>query len=94
MPTPEPAQIKQPPGIDSWLPHPRGWARFLERVTLFLEQPINRLSGTTQLNPFYHTGTIAVFLLIIVGVSGFYLFLFFQYGFDASYEAVDGWKAS
>ncbi len=53
-----------------------------------IERPANRLIGSTQLNPFYHTGTIAVLLLIIVGVTGFYLFLFFKYGFDASYNDV------
>ncbi len=79
---------REPPSIDSWMPHPSNWARLLERLALVLERPINKLSRTSQLNPFYHTGTIAVFLLIIVGVSGFYLFLFFQYGFDASYQAV------
>ncbi len=61
---------------------------FLERVALAVERPANRLIGTAQLNPFYHTGTIATLLLIIVALTGFFLFLFVQYGFDASYNAV------
>ena len=71
-----------------WFPLPEPWAQRLEQAALAVERPINRLIGNTQLNPFYHTGTIAVFLLGIVAATGFYLFLFFQYGFDASYNSV------
>ena len=65
-----------------------GWAKPFERIALAIEHPVNQLIGNTQLNPFYHTGTIALFLLGVVAVTGFYLFLFFQYGFEASYTAV------
>jgi len=75
-------------GIDSWVTERAGWTRFLEKAALAIERPANRLIGTAQLNPFYHTGTIATLLLIIVGLTGFFLFLFYQYGFDASYNAV------
>ncbi len=64
------------------------WTRELERLALIIEQLANRLIGNNRLNPFYHTDTIAVFLLAVVGLTGIYLFLFFQYGFDASYQAV------
>ncbi|NCF68213.1 MAG: hydrogenase iron-sulfur subunit [Chloroflexi bacterium] len=74
--------------INSWAPARAGWLRFLERIALLIERPANRLIGTAQLNPFYHTGTIAVLLLAIVGLTGFYLFVFFKYGFDASYNDV------
>lgn len=74
--------------IAGWIPQRAGWTIFLERVALAVERPANRLIGTAQLNPFYHTGTIATLLLIIVALTGFFLFLFFQYGFDASYNAV------
>ena len=74
-------------GLHDWQPVRTGWARALERLALWVEHPVNRLTGT-QLNPFYHTGTIAVLLLGVVGLTGLYLFLFFQYGFDASYDAV------
>lgn len=67
---------------------PSGWPRMLEKLALAVERPVNRLIDNTQLNPFYHTGTIAVFLLAVVAVTGFYLFLFFQYGFAASYISV------
>jgi len=72
---------------DAWRMPQSKWANWLERIALFFEKPINRLTGTNQLNPLYHTGTIASFLLLVVGVTGIYLFLFFQYGFDASYNA-------
>ncbi|MCB8942731.1 MAG: hydrogenase iron-sulfur subunit [Ardenticatenaceae bacterium] len=64
------------------------WTQELERLALIVEKIVNRLIGNSRLNPFYHTDTIAVFLLAVVGITGIYIFLFFQYGFDASYQAV------
>lgn len=72
----------------AWVPEQKWWAHRLEQLSLAIERPVNRLSQTTQLNPFYHTGTISLFLLTLVVSSGFFLFVFFQYGYDASYEAV------
>ena len=60
----------------------------LERLTLPVERQINRLVGASQLNPFYYAGPIAVFLLVVVAVSGLYLTFFFDFGFAASYQAV------
>jgi ferredoxin len=59
----------------------------LERIALAPEKLLNRLTGTLAINPFYYTGQIAVFLFVIVGLTGLYLFFLYQYGFDASYEA-------
>ena len=75
-------------GVAGWLPSRWRWSRQLERANLALENVANRVIGNEQLNPIYHTGTISVLLLGIVALTGFYLFLFFQYGFVASYEAV------
>jgi ferredoxin len=75
-------------GLAGWQRKPAGWAVFLERLALWLERPFTKLTGTPQLNPFYHTGTIAVFLTLIVGLTGFYIFLFYKYGFEESYLAV------
>ena len=58
--------------IASWIPQRAGWSIFLERVALAVEKPANRLIGTAQLNPFYHTGTIATLLLIIVALPKAY----------------------
>jgi ferredoxin len=66
------------------------WLRGLERAALAVENLINRLTGDPRLNPFYHTGQIAVFLLVIVGLTGLYLFFFYQYGFDVSYQTTRG----
>lgn len=72
----------------NWIPVRAAWSKSLEKIALAIESPVNKLTATTQLNPFYHTGTIAVFLMIVVALTGFYLYLFFQYGFDASYNAI------
>ena len=47
-----------------------------ERFSLAVERPIDRLVRLPQLNPLYHTGTIAIFLLIVLTVTGIYLTLF------------------
>lgn len=73
--------------VAAWPPRRARWAVALERLALAVERPVNRLAGI-QFNPLYHTGTIAFYLLIIVGLTGLYLFFFFQYGFDASPAAV------
>ncbi len=74
--------------LATWL-HGRGrWSIGLERASLVVEQAINRLTGVPHLNPLYHTGPIATFLLLLVFLSGIYLFFFFQYGYEASYQSV------
>jgi hypothetical protein len=62
--------------LAGWQRKPAPWAVWLERMTLWLERPFNTLTATRQLNPFYHTGTIAVLLTLVVGLTGFYIFLF------------------
>ncbi|MCO5197238.1 MAG: hydrogenase iron-sulfur subunit [Anaerolineae bacterium] len=76
-----------PHSIDEWIIPRSRWAILLEKLALTIEHPVNRLIGNYQLNPFYHTGTIAVLLLAIVGLTGIYLWLFFQFGFEESYAA-------
>lgn len=60
----------------------------LDRATRFVERPVRRASGTDRLNPLPHAGTISVFLLIVVVVSGLYITLFFEFGHAASYDSV------
>ena len=60
----------------------------LERLALWFEALANKLVDNLQLNPLYHTDTLAFFLLIVVGVSGLYLVVFYQFGYGASYESV------
>jgi ferredoxin/quinol-cytochrome oxidoreductase complex cytochrome b subunit len=61
--------------------------RLLEKLALFIERPFNWI-GTASLNLFYHTDTLAVFLWLVVGLSGLYLTLFYQFDFDAAYRSV------
>lgn len=74
-------------GFDAWRPRRGRWSVALERVALAAERLVNRVTSA-HYNPLYHTGTLAFLLLLIVGFTGVYLFLFFQYGYDASYDAV------
>jgi ferredoxin len=67
---------------------------WMEKIALALESVVNRLigGGIERLNPFYHTGTIAVFLLIVVAVTGLYLTVFYivpGLGTKVAYGAVD-----
>lgn len=71
-----------------WLTGQNIFLRGLERLALLPERLANALTGAQQLNPFYHTGTIAVFLLLVVAFTGLYLTLFFQFGFEGTYVSV------
>ena len=66
----------------------------LERLSLALERPIVRLVRSPEWNPLYHTGTITLFALLIILVTGVYLTLFYQFGFDESYRAVARMEAN
>ena len=66
------------------------WLTRFERWSLVVERLVGRLIRDRNLNPLYHTGTITVFLLVLLLVTGIYLTLFYQFGFEATYEAVAG----
>src|SRR3990172_1511235 len=77
----------------------RGLLPGIEKINLAVESLVNRLIGAsveTQpvaslLNPFYHTGTLAVFLLIVIAVTGLYLTIFYVVpglGTMVAYDAV------
>jgi ferredoxin/coenzyme F420-reducing hydrogenase delta subunit len=68
-----------------WLPQRGALLHWLERAFLLAEKPITRIVGAPQLNPFYYTGEIAFFLFALISITGLFLVLFFQVGFDASY---------
>lgn len=72
----------------------RSVIRRLESLTLKAERPVNKAVGSARLNPLYHTGTISVFLFVVIFVTGIYLTMFFQYGFEASYDAVSRLESS
>ncbi len=75
-------------------PVTRRFLNGLERISLAMEGPVNRIVGAAQFNPLYHTGTITVFLLIVILITGVYLTMFYQFGFRVSYEAVSKIEAN
>ncbi len=70
----------------------RGW-RQAERFWSYVEAGINRLTST-RFNPLYHLGTLALFLLGVLLVTGIYLTIFYRPGADRAYETVAGISAS
>ena len=61
---------------------------FFESISLRLEAPINWLIHDPRFNPLYHTGTITIFLLVVILLTGIYLTMFYPFGFSLSYLAV------
>ena len=59
-----------------------------ESISLRLEAPINWLINDPRFNPLYHTGTITIFLLVVILLTGIYLTMFYPFGFTFSYNAV------
>ncbi|GAB4579746.1 MAG: hypothetical protein Fur0022_24850 [Anaerolineales bacterium] len=72
----------------------RRMLNFFERLTLAGESLVSRGVRRPEFNPLYHTGTLTVFLLLIILVTGVYLTLFYQFGFEVSYQAVEKIEAS
>ncbi len=70
-----------------------GVLHHLDRATVAAETPLRRLVGSGRLNPLPHAGTISVFLLIVVTITGVYLTFFFEFGFADSYRAVSKMEA-
>ncbi len=68
----------------------QGALEAIEHATLWVERPVRRIAGSHRLNPLPHAGTISVFLLGLVTVTGLYITLFFEFGHDASYASVAG----
>ena len=56
---------------------------------MVVDRTVDRLAGTGRLNPLHYTGTITTFLVVIIIATGAYLTMFYQFGFDASYGAVE-----
>jgi ferredoxin len=54
-------------------------ARPLERLLWPIDRLFNRVYGS-QYNPFYHSGALAFWLLVVVTVTGVYLLLFYRIG--------------
>jgi len=67
---------------------------FFEGISLRLEAPINWLVNDPRFNPLYHTGTITIFLLVVILLTGIYLTMFYPFGFTFSYQAVSRIEAN
>ncbi len=65
-----------------------------ERISLAFEKPLNWLINDPRFNPLYHTGTITIFLLIVILLTGIYLTMFYPFGFTFSYLAVSKIEAN
>ncbi len=65
----------------------RRWLRTLERGWTAVERAVNALT-TSSYNPLYHLGTLALFLLAVLAVTGTYLTVFYRPGADKAYETV------
>ncbi|HNB35970.1 MAG TPA: hydrogenase iron-sulfur subunit [Anaerolineales bacterium] len=66
----------------------------LEGISLRLEAPLNWLINDSRFNPLYHTGTITIFLLVVILLTGIYLTMFYPFGFTFSYQAVSKIEAN
>ena len=67
---------------------------FFENISLRFEAPINWLINDPRFNPLYHTGTITIFLLVVILFTGIYLTMFYPFGFAISYNAVSEIEAN
>jgi ferredoxin len=67
---------------------------FFENISLRLEAPVNWLINEPRFNPLYHTGTITIFLLVVILLTGIYLTMFYPFGFTFSYLAVSKIEAN
>lgn len=88
---------KRNPSVDwsSRLNSPsRRLLNFFEEISLRLEAPLNWLINDPRFNPLYHTGTITIFLLVVILLTGIYLTMFYPFGFTFSYLAVSKIEAN
>ncbi|MGD2101982.1 MAG: hydrogenase iron-sulfur subunit [Acidimicrobiia bacterium] len=79
-------------GDDAGVTGPRGDHPRLDglaKVTFAVESPVRRVVGSGRLNPLPHAGTISVVLFFVVVVTGIYITLFFEFGFEASFRSVE-----
>ncbi len=60
----------------------------LEKLWTHLEGAVNRVTDS-EYNPFYHLGTLSIFLLTVLVVSGVYLSVIYRPGADVAYQSVE-----
>jgi ferredoxin len=62
--------------------------RSLEKIWVRLEGIVNRFTHS-DFNPFYHLGTLTIFMLVVLLVTGAYLTVFYRPGLDVAYATVE-----
>lgn len=62
--------------------------RAIEKLWTRFEGLINRFTKS-DFNPFYHLGTLTIFMLLVLIVTGTYLTIFYRPGLDVSYQTVE-----
>ncbi len=65
----------------------RRFLRALEKGWAKMEALVNRIAKS-DFNPFYHLGTLTIFMVIVLIVTGTYLTLMYRPGSDRAYETV------
>ena len=63
-------------------------AAHLDRWTTRLEAPWAHWVRDPRYNPFYHTGTLALWSLFLLALTGLYLTLFYHFGFQDTYDSI------
>ncbi len=71
----------------------RGTLRKLEGLWGRGERVLDRLTGAFY-NPLYHTGTLAIFLIAVIVLTGAYLTIFYRPGMERAFASVDGMTAT
>lgn len=66
----------------------RRFMRALERGWVSVEGTINRFVKS-EFNPFYHLGTLTIFMLVVLIVTGVYLTIIYRPGAEAAYATVE-----
>jgi ferredoxin len=66
----------------------RTFMRRLERIGVTIEGAINRFAKS-DFNPFYHLGTLTIFMLLVLIVTGVYLTLLYRPGAEVAYATVE-----
>jgi len=62
--------------------------RFFEKLWTRLEGIVNRFTKS-DFNPFYHLGTLSIFMLIVLIITGAYLTIIYRPGLDVAYATVE-----
>ncbi|WKZ46172.1 MAG: cytochrome b N-terminal domain-containing protein [Anaerolineales bacterium] len=66
----------------------RTFLRKIEKIGVAIEGAVNRFAKS-DFNPFYHLGTLTIFMLIVLIATGTYLTIIYRPGADVAYATVE-----